>query len=200
MTLRIHEQTHYKNDFIRGWYLDNDSLCDDLINYFENSDTKSQGVVHSTAHIDKSIKDSTDCDLNYSDEIAHLYFSNLQKAVDEYVQIYPYVNMFTEWRIIEGTNIQKYDPNKAYFGWHTERASAKHPNSSRHLVFMTFLNDVHQGGETEFFHQKIKVRPQKGLTLLWPADWTFVHRGCPAPVETKYIVTGWFNYIDHQGE
>jgi hypothetical protein len=65
---------------------------------------------------------------------------------------------------------------------------------SRHLVFMTYLNDVTDGGETEFFYQKLKVKPEKGLTLIWGADWTFTHRGITSPTQTKYIVTGWFNY------
>jgi len=41
----------------------------------------------------------------------------------------------------------------------------------------------------------LKVKPEKGLTLIWPADWTFTHRGIPSMSETKYIVTGWYNYI-----
>jgi hypothetical protein len=52
--------------------------------------------------------------------------------------------------------------------------------ASRHLVFMTYLNDVDDEGGTEFFHQKLVVQPRKGLTLVWPADWTFMHR-CPSP-------------------
>jgi hypothetical protein len=41
---------------------------------------------------------------------------------------------------------------------------------------MTYLNDVDDGGGTEFFHQRLVVQPRKGLTLVWPADWTFMHR------------------------
>jgi hypothetical protein len=66
----------------------------------------------------------------------------------------------------------------------------------RHLVFMTYLNDIEDHGETEFYHQMLKIKPEKGLTLIWPADWTFTHRGNPSPSEQKYIVTGWFNYIN----
>ena len=62
---------------------------------------------------------------------------------------------------------------------------------------MTYLNDVTHKGETEFFHQKIKIKPEKGLTLIWPTDWTFTHRGIPSPTEEKYIVTGWFEYSNH---
>ena len=60
---------------------------------------------------------------------------------------------------------------------------------------MTYLNDVENEGETEFYHQKIKVKPQKGLTLIWPADWTHTHRGIASKIDEKYIITGWFSFI-----
>ena len=31
---------------------------------------------------------------------------------------------------------------------------------------MTYLNDIKDGGETEFYYQKLKVKPEKGLTLI----------------------------------
>ena len=42
---------------------------------------------------------------------------------------------------------------------------------------MTYLNDVSDGGETEFYYQKLKVKPETGLTLIWGSDWTFTHKG-----------------------
>ena len=68
--------------------------------------------------------------------------------------------------------------------------------SSRHLVFMTYLNDVDDEGHTEFYHQKLKVKPRKNLTLIWPTDWTFTHRGIASPTQEKYITTGWLNYLE----
>jgi hypothetical protein len=59
---------------------------------------------------------------------------------------------------------------------------------------MTYLNDVNDQGETEFYHQNIKIKPEKGLTLIWPADWTHTHRGITSPSENKFIVTGWYNF------
>ena len=61
---------------------------------------------------------------------------------------------------------------------------------------MTYLNDVNDAGETEFLHQNIKIKPEKGLTIIWGADWTFTHRGIPSPTEEKTIVTGWLSFID----
>ena len=59
---------------------------------------------------------------------------------------------------------------------------------------MTYLNDIEDGGETEFFYQKLKVKPQKGLTLIWPVDWTHTHRGVPSMTEEKIIATGWYYF------
>ena len=61
---------------------------------------------------------------------------------------------------------------------------------------MTYLNDVNIGGGTEFYHQKVTVLPEKGKTVIWPADWTHTHRGVAAPNEEKIIVTGWYNFTN----
>ena len=58
---------------------------------------------------------------------------------------------------------------------------------------MTYLNDVEAGGETEFPHYALKVKPVAGQTLIWPSDWTHAHRGCPVITGPKYIVTGWLH-------
>ena len=63
---------------------------------------------------------------------------------------------------------------------------------SRALVYMTYLNDVSNGG-TEFLYQEFKTEARKGLTLIWPAEWTHTHKGIVSPDKEKYIITGWFN-------
>ena len=92
------------------------------------------------------------------------------------------------------TNVQLYPPGGGYKTFHTERTGKGEPEGSRHLVFMTYLNDVADAGGTEFHHQDVIVQPRKGLTLIWPADWTFTHRGVPSPSQEKIITTGWFNF------
>ena len=58
---------------------------------------------------------------------------------------------------------------------------------------MTYLNDVPDGG-TEFFYQKVISPAKKGLTVIWPAEFTHLHRGQVSKRE-KYIITGWYNFI-----
>ena len=35
--MRQHVGTHTDNNFIRGWYLDDDKLCDSLVDYFDSN-------------------------------------------------------------------------------------------------------------------------------------------------------------------
>ena len=58
---------------------------------------------------------------------------------------------------------------------------------------MTYLNDVEDGG-TEFYYQGLKTKAEKGLTLIWPSDFTHTHRGIISNTKEKYIATGWFSY------
>ena len=61
-------------------------------------------------------------------------------------------------------------------------------------MFMTYLNDVNDGGETEFHFQQMKVKAVKGKTVIWPTDFTHLHRGITSPTQEKYIATGWYNF------
>jgi len=193
------------NNFILEKYTDNLSLCDDIIEYFKSREDKRLGTVYSSKDpsgisvINPNHKLSTDVHINQehvkNSDVLKRYIAELQKAVNLYNETYPYANYYDPWSLIDIFNIQHYKPNEGFFVWHSERTSNKHPVVSRHLVFMTYLNDVTDGGETEFYHQDLKVKPQKGLTLIWPADWTHTHRGVTSPTQEKYIVTGWFNYV-----
>ena len=58
---------------------------------------------------------------------------------------------------------------------------------------MTYLNTVDNAG-TEFYYQKLKIPCKKGLTLIWPSDFTHTHKGIINEKKEKYILTGWLNY------
>ena len=55
--------------------------------------------------------------------------------------------------------------------------------------------DIDDGGGTEFKLQKMKVKAEKGKTIIWPSDWTHTHRGIVSPSKEKYIVTGWWSFM-----
>ena len=90
--------------------------------------------------------------------------------------------------------MQRTGPGGGYHVWHGEQGPGTHAN--RAVVYMLYLNDLDgEGGETEFLYQKMRVKPEENLMLVWPASFTHAHRGNPVLGEThKYIVTGWFYY------
>ena len=187
-------------NFIGQYYLPDVSIGDNVIDYYELTDGKREGTMYLLDNhvVDKSQKDSVDLVVPINgivSETLSIYFNGLQKCLNKYIDEYNYSNTSAPFSLEDTFKIQKYNPNGAFHSWHFERGSATFPVNNRHLVFMTYLNDVTDGGETEFYYQGTKVQPRKGLTLIWPADWTHTHRGIPSATQTKYIITGWLNYI-----
>lgn len=181
------------NNFIDGWYFNNKKICNDLIKFFEkNKSCQSAGKV-GQGEVDTKIKNSTDICLkdHLQNPIVISYLTNLKKVLEEYKKKYIYCDKsLASWKLYDKFNIQKYLPNQGFYAWHTERASLL--TQYRHLTFMTYLNDIDDDGETEWYYQKLKVKPEKGLTIIWGSDWTFTHRGVPSKTQTKYIITGWY--------
>lgn len=185
------------DNFICGWYIDT-IVCDNLVELFKKNQNKFEGRFSDTERgimVDKTMKDSIECLLEGDELLSKKYSEELQKCVNLYRKKYEFCDATTSWNILTNPNIQYYAPKGGYYIWHNERACRDEPFVSRHLVFMTYLNDVTDAGETEFYYQKLKIKPEKGLTVIWPVDWTFTHRGIPSPSQEKYIVTGWFNFI-----
>ena len=185
------------NNFIMGWYQDDYTVPDNILEYF-NSATKNPGSIYNANGdrvIDKNFKDSLDCHIDFTTDLLHDYAIYLQNCVQKYIEKYPMSNMQAPWSITQGANIQYYPPGGGFYQWHYEQSPMNAVCMSRNLVFMTYLNDVNDGGETEFDYQNIKIKPEKGLTVIWPAGWPFTHRGVVSETEKKYIITGWYNYL-----
>ena len=205
-------------DFIGGWYIP-ENICDDVINFFNDKNSLlkdwmtskleeggdiviepglciSKGTV-GPGRIDVDTKDSIDMSVSpgskpYKDFPISNYIDALQNCLENYVSKYPYIDELTHFNIFEPINIQKYKPKGGFKKYHCENTSPI--TMPRRLVFMTYLNTVPDGGGTEFFHQKLKLKAEKGLTVIWPAEWTHTHRGIISEEFEKYIITGWYNF------
>jgi|TARA_R100001460_G_scaffold25585_1_gene51507 hypothetical protein len=89
--------------------------------------------------------------------------------------------------------IQKTLPTEGYHVWHVEHGE-NYIDAIRAFVYTIYLNDVEEGGETEFLHFSKRVKPKKGRIVIWPAGFPYLHRGNP-PLsgDGKYILTSWMN-------
>ena len=176
-----------------GQYEISKDICDDLIYHFNSSEKKERGKLGEM--INESKKKSTDVGVKSNDSIFHTYVDSLQSCLEKYIDEYYYSGTVPPFWV-EGFNIQRYKPSEGFYAWHNELGDGD--SLRRHLVFMTYLNDVENGGETEFFYQKLKVKPKKGLTLIWPPSWTHTHRGVVSETQDKYITTGWYVIKEHK--
>jgi hypothetical protein len=86
--------------------------------------------------------------------------------------------------------IQKTLPTEGYHIWHVEHGKG-FENSPRAFVFSVYLNDVEEGGETEFLNFSKRVKPKTGRIVIWPAAFPYVHRGNSPLSGEKYILTSW---------
>ena len=176
--------------FIGGWYI-NPNICSALIDLFhKNPKHHKQGVIGGPYNVNIENKDSIDLGIhpNYTDPAFENYKKSLKQCVELYENKYPELKEWNAYGMTEGANIQYYRPGAGYFAEHCERTSK---NENRCLVWMTYLTDTPDAG-THFKYQNITTPCKKGLTLLFPSDWTHTHKGEKSN-QHKAIVTGWLN-------
>ena len=188
-------------NFIGAWQFDELSLCDEIIDLFEaNKELQQEGGV-GLGNVDKRIKNSTDLIVQPTD-IEREDYHSLKKFMKilhlcylAYSEQWDIIPTFMNKIHIGRFNIQCYDSGGHFNKLHSERMSFG--TMHRLLAWMTYLNDVQEGGETEFPYYGLKIKPQKGKTLIWPAEWTHAHRGCPVGEDKKCIVTGWMHFPEN---
>ena len=182
----VQEYFKAENSFIGGWYVNDKTICDDLINYFEYENIKSNT---SNPIIDNAITNSKDLNIDPNVLIVQRYIKQLDEALVSYISLYPFCNSIDPF-MVEAGILRRYNNVNAKNEWTIGRCNSDLPMVARHLSFTTFLNNIQDGGEIEFYHQKLNIKPKKGLTLIWPSDWTHVHRQNLSDIETKYVITG----------
>jgi prolyl 4-hydroxylase len=120
------------------------------------------------------------------------YYAELQRCLQQYVEQHPLLKQVGKFRVTESPAIQHYRPGGGFKMPHFERSG--YGTTTRMLVWMTYLNDVTDGGGTQFVYQKHTFEAKKGRTLIWPSDFTHTHAGVVSPTQHKYIITGWMNF------
>jgi len=197
-------------DFI-GIYPDSVSkeFCDEVINYFDIADE--QGFTFNRQEVEEVKKTSKD-DNSITNTLA-IHNSDKSHPLGRMI---PYMGemlneaLFTKFSeyssifdvlVTVGTTAplnnyqckcQKTKVGGGYHIWHYE--SVNRDTCSRVLFYTLYLNDVVEGGETEFLYQHKRIKPKRGTLILAPTGFTHTHRGNPPLSNEKYILTGWLEY------
>ena len=181
--------------FIGCWNLENNKLCNEITNFFKkNKNLHKQGVTASGKDLKK--KSRIDITVSPNDlkkpkfEILKQYVNELYKCFLDYQNQWPFLKSMIKDIDIGEFNIGEYSPGDHFAKLHSERTSL----ATLHRVFawMTYLNDVEDGGGTSFPTQELEFDARCGDMVIWPAYWTHPHHGIVSPTQTKYIASGWF--------
>jgi hypothetical protein len=153
----------------------------------------------------KDVKDTTDMMIPEKDikwcKIEEFLYRELGSSIKEYVDFINNTvktenkkryNFFcTKHMHTDAFQIQKYNQQEGKYIYHSDSLVKYSENRHRVLAFLWYLNDVEIGGETEFWSGEYLVKPQKGKLIIFPACWSYPHRGKMPISSDKYIITGW---------
>ena len=180
----------YPNTFERAY-------CDEVIRHFEvmsetqglfavnkisqNQDTR---VIFDWAH--------TQSVYHYDFDLCRYFYHKLHEVyTEQYMEKYQMLKN-SDQHSPKGMSVQRTEPHQGYHVWHQE--SANIGSSVRVVNYMLYLNDVEEGGETEFLYQGVKIKPEAGKLVIFPTNYMYPHRGNPIYKDKKYIITGWYTY------
>ena len=176
-----------------------DDFCDEIIEQFDYHQNVNSMVYCEDEQFDNSNAGRFDWAIDLShmtprmngmaDRDLNQY---LIAGIDEYTHIFGHMKQVPMYTTTQ--KVQKTPAGGGYHVWHDENSGVAH--STRVAVWMVYLNDNFEGGETEFLYYKRRIQPKKGTLLIWPAGLTHAHRGGLVLSGNKYVVTGWFNVTE----
>jgi hypothetical protein len=173
-------------------------LCDAVIAQFQSDPNKWQGKIgrrEDASIYQEQTKNSWDLEILNEGEWKNIFSEihpKIHACMADYLARSPVLKSFPLQ--VTGYKIQMYPKNQGYFRWHADSLGKNARN--RVAAMVLYLNDVAQGGETEFFHQNLKVAPKAGNLLLFPAGWNYMHCGHIPESNDKYIISSFVKIND----
>jgi hypothetical protein len=167
--------------------------CESLIDWFEkNKEFAKPGG----SGLDKTLSNLEICIHLTKENNFFGLDKTLIKCTEKFIKKYPETNKFIgKWYLDPLIQLACYEPKQFYTRLHCENdGNPKYLN--RVFAWMLFLNTIEKGGGTYFKYQNFIAKPLAGDLYIWPAGWTHFHKGIKATQQKKYILTGWYNYLN----
>jgi hypothetical protein len=175
--------------------------CDSLIKHFEwcNNNNRSFGrpeSQHIKSDVSTALNPSNTVEINYMSQNISEYISEFNRGFwdicyADYLKVYGVLAESAKHTIYT-YKIQRTMQGGGYHVWHCEDGDKAY--SGRLGVYILYLNDVDEGGETEFLYLSKRIKAKKGRLVIFPPNYPWAHRGNPPLSGTKYILTGWMEF------
>lgn len=174
--------------------------CETIIQLFDRDPTVYEGGI---GKIDDQIKSEhrqcRELVLNdsalfkpYLHFILPKFITPIQRYIEEVVGPQSKLKFPPQYRY-EGLRMKHYRASKGdKFDYHVDEYDAI--SCRRFLVAFIYLNDVEEGGETEFPELNVKIKPRSGNCLIFPPNWLYLHSGNPPISGDKYIMGTYLHY------
>lgn len=169
-------------------------LCQHLIQVTEACQLQSAGILLET--VDNQVRHNDILPLGGTDDLARstnqLVLSQLsivqQLLYQSYGVKFPYAEPCSILRYREGHFYQRHIDNLLLASRFQE---VEQGIPTRDISIVGYLNDDFDGGETYFDRQDVKVQPEAGAVLVFPAYFTHPHQSLPVIQGQKYAFTTW---------
>ena len=175
------------------------AICDDCIDIFD--DLEHRGLCHTRRELGKHYGQMSDTSMYWTemDAMIHRPMQDIgdwihNEVIESWQIKYPIIDSGQYQGLYNAQmKMQKTRPGEGYHNWHFEGGSTAYDRNSI-LAWMVYLNDVEEGGETEWLYQSRRVEPKMGRLVFCPAYFTHTHRGQTPISNDKYIITSMFGF------
>jgi prolyl 4-hydroxylase len=168
--------------------------CDHLANHIEENSSRSQVAGYGdTASTTTEARTSSTSTLHNTDPIV----ADINRRISEELDVPE-----DKGEDMQGQIYQVGQEFRHHFDYFTGDGYTNHCLSSgqRTYTFMIYLNDVEEGGETNFSSlENYSIKPKKGMAVIWKnsdgkgtENAAAIHAGLPVIKGKKIIITKWF--------
>ncbi len=182
------------NHFIGAWNI-NDGIMSEIIDYFNSSHESHEVTKLASGLLDKNKRDSIQLSVTPKEiEKNNLtffknYLLEIKKCLNDYNKEWDLLSHSLKKSYISKISIEKFLISGHHIDYHFARLNIS--SSHKVLTWITLLDDVKENeGSTEFKYLDCNIQPKKGLTIIFPSDWTHAHRQNILKTQEKFILHG----------
>jgi predicted 2-oxoglutarate/Fe(II)-dependent dioxygenase YbiX len=169
------------------------TLCDDILNEYENSNEWLDAVVGDKKNVIKEIRNCTVIEMSINEVIEKN--KNIRKKLDNEVfectkkAIQKYSEKFKETDISKDTGYQLLKYEKG--GFYTQHVDS-FSTIPRTISCSFILNNDFKGGGFSFFNNTLVYPLKKGSAIMFPSNFLYPHSVLPITEGTRYSIVTWF--------